>query len=234
MQTERNQVGKALRAIREFYRVGLRSLKQRTGRGGYASGDAEAEGRRTGLNSDTLRKARSFADPDSGYTATEVAELCKDAREHFHNFTDRGATFGRTHVIRLLRAPKAGGHRARLQRSMFERGWSTAELEDAIRQQFGRRRLGGRRRRIGAGGQGGLTQLEGLCESWLRFHQEMSRRHQDNERPSLLDLPPSIRIKLTRATAAVRRVQRSAVLALKLAGAGNRKKARPPSQSRGD
>lgn len=176
--------------IREFHRIGRKSLKDRPGRGGYAAGEIAKEAEKYALNPDTLRKARAFAEAREGYTAAEVDELCASIRTYWDNFTANGATIGRTHVIRLLNIPKAKGQRASVQKRMFMEGWSTAALESEILRRFGRRKGGGRKADLGSTLRELLVRLDRHCETWLRFHDQLVKRQKLGERPSLVELPP--------------------------------------------
>ena len=57
------QIEEAVAKVRAFYEVGRRSLKERSGRAAYADDEAGKDARAAGLNPDTLRAARRFADP---------------------------------------------------------------------------------------------------------------------------------------------------------------------------
>jgi hypothetical protein len=215
VSTQARQVAAAVRAVRDLYTVGRQSLAARPGRGPYGERAAEDEARRAGLHPDTLRKARAFADPvTGGYTPGELDELCRAVRVSWETFTARGARFGRTHVLRLLGVPKAGGRRAAVQRAMFACGWSTAELEAAIarrqrrrREAEGRRRAGGRRPGVGDDRRGLLARLGVLCESWRRLADELTRRVAARERPSRADLAGVVGDRFDRATRAVGELQ---------------------------
>jgi hypothetical protein len=142
-----------------------------------------------GLNEDTLRKARTFADENNGYTVAEVDELCSSIRTCWDNFSENGAAIGRTHILRLINVPKARGQRASVQAKLFENGWSTAALESEIRRRFGRRKRGGRRAAIGTNLQELFGHLDVQCEAWLRLDGQLSRRQEAGEKPSFKDLP---------------------------------------------
>lgn len=164
-QTRRQQVAATVKAIRAFHELGRSLPAKQSHKDGYGQGTVTVEAEKHHLNPDTVRKARQFADPVSGYTAAEVNALCRSIREVQEE--QDGAIFGRTHLIRLLSVPKK--QRAKVQAAAIENGWSTAELEAHIASRFGSRRDGGRKRRVPSDLPGVLVQLEGLCEGWRRW-----------------------------------------------------------------
>jgi len=208
MPTRRERVDHAVRAVRDFHAVGQRSLHAYPGRGPYGTRAAEAE--TLGTSGEYVRKARAFADPERGYTRADLAALCRAVRARFDAFTARGATFGTTHVIRLLAVPKAGGKRAQMEARLFAGGWSTDELEAAIRQRFGRRRQGGRPRRRVGDRPGLLAQADLVTRSWLRWFEQVGRPDVAGRKKTPLDvLPAPVRGAIraaARALAAVRDV----------------------------
>lgn len=164
-QTRRQQVAAAVKAVRAFHEFGRSLPAKQSHRDGYRQGTVDAEAEKHGLNPDTVRKARQFADPERGYTVAELNALCRSIREVQEG--QDGPVFGRTHLIRLLSVPKK--QRAKVQASAIKNGWSTADLEAHIAAAFGRRRHGGRNRQVPPDLMGVLVQLEGLCESWRRW-----------------------------------------------------------------
>lgn len=164
-QTRRQQVAAAVKAVRAFHELGRSLPAKASHKDGYGQGTVTAEAEKHSLNPDTVRKARQFADPVSGYTVAEVNALCRSIRDVQEE--QDGAVFGRTHLIRLLSVPKK--QRAKVQAAAIENGWSTAELEAHIATRFGSRRDGGRKRRVPTDLPGVLVQLEGLCEGWRRW-----------------------------------------------------------------
>jgi hypothetical protein len=192
MLKKRGVVSEVIQVVRDFYRIGVESLRERPKRGGYAAGETEREARKHGMNPDTLRKARTFADPSVGYSATEVDELCESIAASWDNFVANGANIGRTHIIRLLGVQKARGKRDSIQNLMFRRGWSTAELEGEIRRRFGRRKRGGRRADIGRNLHELIGHLDSQCEAWLRLDGQLASRQEEGVRPTFKDLSPPV------------------------------------------
>jgi hypothetical protein len=151
------------------------------------------EAARIGLNYDTLFKARVFADPVSGFTKPELTQLCKQVESFAGKFAERGTRFGFSHVILLLAAEKPDGGRAELQEQTFKNGWSKAELKAAILSRYGRRRQGGRKRRMGAREEDVILRLEMICESWRRLYAELARaKERGDDTVRLVDLPKSV------------------------------------------
>jgi hypothetical protein len=166
-QSRRAKVAAAVKSLRAFYALG-RSLPRRPAhKDAYDQGTVEAEAARLGVNPDTVRKARQFADPVAGYTAAEVNDLCRLVSAVRPGQDDGYAVFGRTHLIRLLSVKKQ--YRAGLQEAAVRGGWSTAVLEAEIAARYGSRRDGGRKRRVPDDVLGRLLQAEAMCETWCRW-----------------------------------------------------------------
>ena len=167
MSPNRNRVTAAIKTIREFHALGRSLPKKTSHKDGYGAGMVDAEARKRGVNPDTVRKARQFADPVTGYSREELVKLCLVLRE-VQTTQDRSkASFTRSHIVRLLSVQKR--ERAELQNEAILNGWSTAELDSQIATRYGIRRDGGRRRRIPADETGRLANLEQMCESWRRW-----------------------------------------------------------------
>ena len=198
----------AVDSIRELHSIG-RSLNA------PASG-TEDSGRmsiadvaaREGMNADTVRKARRFADPDEGYTPAELDDLCEQIRRVQGAQAVSKPVFGRTHVLRILSVPERG--RKGLQAAAIRGAWSTAELEAEIAARYGSRRDGGRKRRIPADTLGLLAQVEGQCEAWRRWHAAAVDLVAAKD-----DFPAAVRDRLADAVGAVGRLHRAATDALK-------------------
>jgi hypothetical protein len=156
-------------------------------------------------NADALRKAMVLADPDRGYTRTELAELKARVRAAAGNFTAPNVRFGVTHLLRLLAVPKARGERDRLLARCLKGGWSTAELEAEIRKRNLRRgRSGGRRPRVGKTATDVLAHLALACDSWGRLARELERRADEpGGLAGLDDLPAEVAAAFRKAASAV-------------------------------
>ena len=214
MSAIREQINQVVRELRAFHDLGKQSLTARPGRAPHGSGttDTEAEDRR--INANFLRKARGFADPKTGYNRQELDALCRAVRDHFETFLDRGAAFGVSFILRLVTIPKANGERDRIQRRLFSSGWSTAEFDAEIRRRYGRRRQGGRQKRVGVGNEL-LGQLEAFCASWSRWYMRIDPKDGDAGEQPINKLPVGVRDVVTRTANAIARLQKAIEEALK-------------------
>jgi len=166
------KVTAAVKAIRQFYALGQKLPKKQAHSDAYNQRTIDAAAKEHGLNADIIRKARQFADPVAGYTREEVNELCRSIVEVQSDQADTNSVFGRTHLIRLLSVKK--DNRRSLQETAIREGWSTGELEAHIAAKYGIRRDGGRKRHIPGDLLGILAQLEQRCESWRRWHSQVT------------------------------------------------------------
>jgi hypothetical protein len=152
----------------------------------------EDEAARLKVNSNHLRKARAFAHPKTGYDSKALDALCEDIETHIGNFKRPRSRFGTSHIHRLLDVPKAGGMRDEVQRCLFEKGWSTARLSAEVRRRCGRRRQGGRRKRIDDGNEL-LDRLEFFCEQWERWYSQINTVPEPADKTPIEELPASVR-----------------------------------------
>jgi hypothetical protein len=130
-------------------------------------------------NRDTWYKLRAFAHPVSGYSTEGLEELCTQCREN-------NVPWGVKHVIVIVRLPKDGGLRARVQREAMKKQWGANELDRAVRKRIYRRRKGGRRRPIGKDEREVLLNVETLIESWNRWYYDLARKPAPGERRTWL------------------------------------------------
>lgn len=126
-QTRKQKVDAAIDSINAFYRLGRQIPRKAAHKDTYDQGTIEEAARKHGLNPDTARKARQFADPTVGYTPAEVRELCRRIAAVQRGQDNTRAIIGRTHVIRLLSVPRRW--RRGIQDAAITNGWSLAELE---------------------------------------------------------------------------------------------------------
>ena len=216
MSTRKQQVRQAIKDIRALYALGREIPPKAPHREAYGRRVVEAEAERRGTNPDKIRKARQLADPAEGYAHEELRDLCRLIAKVQPGQDDTKAVFRPSHLIRLLSVrPKR--RRAALQRQAIEKGWSTAELDGEIARRFGTRRQGGRRRRIPGGLAEVYTQLESMCESWRRWHAELSRQPgEGGERHVLLsDLPRRLRGRVVEVSEAVWGLHQAVVVELR-------------------
>jgi hypothetical protein len=216
-QARSAKVAAAVKAIKDFHGLGLVLPRKQAHKDAYDQGTVDAEARKHGINPDTVRKARQFADPVAGYTPAEVRDLCKLITDVQPDQDDRDGVFSRTHLIRLLSVKKQ--RRAALQEAAIRKGWSSAELEAQIAARYGSRRDGGRKRRLPGDALGLLAQVEQLCESWRRWLLLVTPRTDQKEAktsaPTLEDLPPKVRRRVRDADAAVAKLHEATTDELK-------------------
>jgi len=121
----------------------------------------EGEASRRKINTDIARKNRQFADPEHGYTAKDLEELCRLCDEH-------DCVFGVTSVYKLLTI-KDRNERSEIQETAIRNRWTLAELEVELRRRFGSRGSGGRRPKMPATKGETLVQLESMSLTWIRW-----------------------------------------------------------------
>lgn len=189
-KSRRQQINESIQQIREFYALGCRSLKARPLKAKYREREIDTEAERIGINPDTLRKARQFADPEQGYTRSELADLCRELRRIPGD--EREAAIARSHVIRLLTVKNKRQRRA-LQRRAIAAGWSLGQLDAAIAAHFGTRRAGGRRAYVPTDLDHALGRMERMCERWRRWYRELQAGDEPrSEHVTLSDMSPKI------------------------------------------
>jgi hypothetical protein len=213
--TRTEKVNAAVAKLRAFYQLG-QSLPPKTApKDAFRQRIMETEQERLGLNADTLRKARKFADCEQGYTPQEVDELCRLIREVQPAQDRRMAIFERCHLVRILSVPRR--KRAALQRECIRKGWSLATLERIIAMRFGTRREGGRRRSVPDDLPSFFVQAEKLCEVWRRWVEELSRDPDqvDEEHILLADLPLKLRKQITAISGQIWQLHQDVVEELK-------------------
>jgi hypothetical protein len=191
-KASREDVDQAIREIRAYHAQGRKSLREQPERGSWGAGEINAQAKKLGWNPDKLRSARQFADPENGYSGERLDELFRLLREH-------RPVFGVSHAGRLASVPMP--LREEIQRECVEGNWSVAELGKAIKKRLGRRRHGGRRRRVSREAADVLVQLEEMTDTWRRWF----RRAADGEddRPILDGLPARVREKVREVDAAM-------------------------------
>ena len=137
----RQKVEEAVEAILDFFDLGRSLPRKLPHKEAYDQSIVDREAKRRGINPDTIRKARQFADAPTGYSEAEVQALCRLIREVQNDREVGEPVFGKTHLIRLLSVPKRT--RQALARRAIEKSWSVADLEAEIARRFGTRRQGG-------------------------------------------------------------------------------------------
>jgi len=223
-ESRKQKVEGAIKVIKDFHALGLSLPKRQAHADAYDQDIIKTEAEKKGINGDTLRKARQFADPEDGYSARELKELVKLIRElvklirevQLHQ-DDKLAVFSKTHIIRLVSVPKQ--RRLSLQKKVIQKGWSTAKLETEIATRYGTRRSGGRRGHVPRDAIGLLTQVEKLCETWRRWLAEVTPEEtEDDAKPdhAMLDeLPKAIQKQIRGVGTSLAELQKDVTAELK-------------------
>lgn len=201
-------VDEACRALRKAHADGTELLETfgEWAKHGDRAIDKEAKKRR--INADLLRKLRQFANPEGGYTPDELNRLVKLCRE------ERRA-LGVTFVYKLVTVPKENGQREEFEREVIANRWSLARVGAELRERFGARRRGGRRRAVPGKHGSLLAQIDEMCASWERWHVQLNTEIADNgdgengKRP-VDELSRSTRVKLKIATDAINQLRLTA------------------------
>jgi hypothetical protein len=200
------EVEAAIKKLREFHDIGHRSLKNLPENRGYGSSLAKAEAQELGMNEDTLRKARQFADL---YPDDDLGELISLCRQHEFALTT-------TYIIQFVRVP-VKHERCRLQEKVIAKHWKTTKLRRAITSRYGPRRAGGRRPAIPDDKTGLLSQIEAMCDSWLRWHFALKAEPDGNGKKAAAALLPTALLKKVDGTVAqLRKLQRAVGRQLKV------------------
>ena len=166
-QSPPSKVKDSLKRVRAFHALGTKSLKGRSGAAKHHEQEINREAKELGINPDTLRKARHFADPDRGYSKDELDQLCEACEQAEY-------AIGTTRIIRLLSIPSKQRRKA-LQGQAIKRRWSKRDLNREISKKHSPRKLGGRRKQIPTNVSDFLTDLLGKTESWRRWYAELNR-----------------------------------------------------------
>ena len=81
--------------------------------------------------------------------------------------------------------------REKLQQECVEGNWSTAQLQAEIKQRYGPRRQGGRRRRVSSEPGHVLLQLDGMADTWQRWAGIVEEKDEEGQ-SILLSLPKKV------------------------------------------
>lgn len=178
----------AIQEIEDFHKLGTPLTNERA----YGERRIANLADDLGINEDTLRKARAFADKLDGYSRQDLRELIKYLKTH--QYRNPKWKFGRTHIIRLISVPKVQGQRDRLQGQVIDNEWSCSKLEDEIRRVYGTRKKGGRQRSVPTDRKGLLVQIEHECDCWKRWCRSL--QGSPRGKGPVRKLPPDIQAKL--------------------------------------
>lgn len=193
-------------AIRAFHALGLKVPRKADHKKTYGQSVVAQFARDSGLNEDTVRKARAFADPVGGYTPAELDELCDEITDAGSRHADSDfSVFRVSHLIRLLSVGPKRRRKAMQGRAVGE-GWSTSRLEAEIARVFGTRRAGGRKPAVPRTLEEWLALAERTCESWRRWSATLGRESA-GKHVRRADLPPAVGKAFRAATAGVGSLQ---------------------------
>lgn len=211
--SRRDQVRKAIEKIRSFHELGLGLPAKQRHRDIYSLKVIEGEAKRRGMNPETVRQARQFAEI---YSEEEMEALCHQVMEKQADAEPHQPIFTRTHVVRLLSVgPKR--RREALLRKAIEECWSCSRLENEISKRMGTRREGGRRPRIPNSLSDFYADLEKMCEAWRRWRAELERSPGEgrDKHVQLDDLPGRLRRPIIDVSEALAGLQQKVVMELK-------------------
>ena len=112
------------------------------------------------INGETVRKLRAMANPEIGYTESEL-------NQWFREFRKAGFSLTITHFIKLISVPK-GRKRDALTRQAIKQKWSSHLLQAEILALQGRRKAAGRPPKY-VGGKNFEQKLSQTLWSWSRW-----------------------------------------------------------------
>lgn len=181
LTSKQSSVQKAIQAIRGYYAVGQKSLDEHPGR--MAHGGMDAEAAEYGLNPETLRKARVFADPTDGYTPKQLDRLCELCKKH-------DFAMGVSFIPLLLSVPKKD--RAAMQRQLIKEGWSRARLNREIKARFGKRRDAGRKPTPVNDVTDAFVRLSQFCGQWHSLCDALREEPADGVEAVWAELPRAV------------------------------------------
>ncbi len=196
-----DEVKHSIVMLREFYRHGKRAPVGRN----HGQNKIAAAAEKIGVNEDTLRKARVFANPEVGYTRVELNELIDQLKSH--TYSGKRWRFGRTHMIRLISVRDRAGRKS-LQDEVIDRELTCSQLDRVIRQRYGSRKRAGRHRFLPRERAELLSEIDHECDSWHRWWQTLTRIEEGTTR--LAQLPKAVQTKLRETAAGIEKLQKSA------------------------
>ena len=152
-----SRLQQSLEQVRKFHAQGLASLERYPDRVGYGIMKAVED---RGQNPEMLRKARQFANPETGYSPRELDALVKRCESQVY-------PLGISHVIRLLSIPKKDGQRRDLEHKAVAGSWSRRRLDIEVRKAIGpQRAFAGRPSRKPEDKNDALVLIAQVCRRW--------------------------------------------------------------------
>lgn len=165
-----DEIETAIQQLRNYHRLGSEIRDSLPAGRAYNERVVERQAEARGLSTGTIRKLRTLADPEQGYGQAELEELCCLFREH-------GCAPRISIVYKFLSVPKDRDQRAEFQQQVIEGHWKRPRVDQELRKLFGgRRRSGGKRKRIPDDPGNVLAQIEGMCFAWARFCTQLAEK----------------------------------------------------------
>lgn len=196
------EVLKAVESFRKRHRQGLELLHNHPIGKTYGSKAIKTVADACGINEDTLRKMRVFADERKGYSPAELEELCAQCLAY-------NRPLGFSFVVKFLTIADKR-ERARFQREAIKNGWSLIRVKHELIARYGRRRRGGKRPAIPKAVGELLADLETKCIGWQRLIAVLrSDSTPGTSGLRWLDLPQEVQRKLGRTEAAVEELRQT-------------------------
>lgn len=195
---EREPTKTAVRSLRWYWELGRRA-KQSFGMVGARRGrQIEKMAKEVGVNEDTLRKARQFAD---SYTQNDLRNLESQCRKSQR-------PLGFSFVVKFVTI-KNKAFRERLQAQVIAEEWSYARLHRELLKHYGYRKHGGRRPNWPARSvQLMLVDITRMCWAWERWFgwlagttvdRRLEAKGEKRQAVKLDDLPPEVQQALIKA-----------------------------------
>jgi hypothetical protein len=183
-----DETEQAIREIHEFHELGREMHRRQKKLGDKIIGILVEEMKK---NETTLRKARQFADPKTGYRKKHLDNLDRLLRTH-------KPQFGTAHIVELVTVSWEDG-RAELQRECIETNWSKSILKHKISLRRENQVVAGRPRRV-EDSKDALIQLSKETDSWKRLVHAMQNKLEPstNSKPIFEWLPWGCAVKLER------------------------------------
>ena len=207
-----DRVKAAVKAIRDFYELGGKLPPKQPLDNTDNKRKLRDAAETLGVSVEFARQARQFADHELGYTPDEVDALCRLIEETQPDQGDELSVFGRSHLNRMLSVPKR--RRPRLQAEAIGKGWAMRRLDAEIAARYGARRNGGRYRLPRTKGiLGLLTEVERLCDGWMRWHDQLGSPPVEGRAVPLEDLPQNLRDCICAAQNAMEKLEEAVAAA---------------------
>lgn len=155
------EVWKAVEALLKKHQQGLDLLADYPIGQTYGSKAIKTVADEWGINEDTLRKMRVFADEEKGYSHRELDELCAECLAY-------DCPLGFSFIVKFLTITEKR-QRARFQRETIRNGWSLIRVKHEFVARYGRRSEGGKRPAIPKTVKELLADLDTKCIGWQRL-----------------------------------------------------------------